>query len=332
MKKGTRMIDIAERLNISVVTVSNALNDRGGVSPELREMIKKTADKIGYQYENSGKNPGRTETQNIGLLIVECGAAEKSRLYWQISQCISSELIKQNMFAMNETLNIEAEHEGIIPRIVSEHKISALVVLGTLSEEYTLLLRKHNIPLLFVDSSENSFGGVDSVVIDSFHGTCLITEKLIKSGHSKIGFVEDAYLPSWHDKFLGYKKALMKNNIHFCNEWRIKDRMVSEIPALDRDNMPTAFVCENDTVAMRTIYSLRKLGINVPEEVSVVGFGNELSPDICDPPLTTVGINLPALAETTVSIIEKKLDNFDYSAGTRFILGGIIERESVQNI
>ena len=47
MKKGTRMIDIAESLNISVVTVSNALNNRGGVSPELREMIKKIADEIG---------------------------------------------------------------------------------------------------------------------------------------------------------------------------------------------------------------------------------------------------------------------------------------------
>ncbi|MBP0976689.1 MAG: substrate-binding domain-containing protein, partial [Oscillospiraceae bacterium] len=71
--------------------------------------------------------------------------------------------------------------------------------------------------------------------------------------------------------------------------------------------MPTAFVCNCDETAFRLISILRSRNINVPEDVSVVGFDNFIVSDVCDPPITTVEVNMKAMAEETVATMLKKL-------------------------
>ena len=113
MKKEIRMIDIAEVLNVSVVTVSNALNDREGVSPELRAEIKKTADSLGYKYTVNERIVSKIENRNIGILMSERFVGEKGTFYWRLCQETSKELLKKNFFAINETLSKDNEKSGI---------------------------------------------------------------------------------------------------------------------------------------------------------------------------------------------------------------------------
>ncbi|MBE6842682.1 MAG: LacI family DNA-binding transcriptional regulator [Oscillospiraceae bacterium] len=338
MKKEIRMVDIAESLNVSVVTVSNALNDREGVSPELRAAIKKAADELGYKYTVNEKIIPKIENRNIGIVMSERFVGEKGTFYWRLCQETSKELLKKNLFAINETLSKEDEKACVLPKIISENKVSGLIVLGQIRRSYIEMLIKHDIPMIFLDFYDKHYS-VDSVVTDNFYGMYLLTDYLIENGHRSIGFVGNVNATSSiQDRYLGYVKALMENEI---------DMPLDNIPKVidDRDEfglnlkelkfpeqMPTAFVCNCDETAFRVITALKSKGLRVPEDISVVGFDNFIVSDVCDPPITTVEVNMKAMAEETVETMIRKLENKKYKSGRKIILGKLILKESVKKL
>ena len=96
--------------------------------------------------------------------------------------------------------------------------------------------------------------------------------------------------------------------------------------------MPTAFVCNCDETAFRVITALKSKGLRVPEDISVVGFDNFIVSDVCDPPITTVEVNMKAMAEETVETMIRKLENKKYKSGRKIILGKLILKESVKKL
>jgi LacI family transcriptional regulator len=167
----------------------------------------------------------------------------------------------------------------------------------------------------------------------------LLTDYLIENGHTDIRFIGRLNATSSiQDRYLGYVKALMENEI--CTQdsdipKAINDRDDNGITLKEFDlpeKLPTAFVCNCDETAFRLISILRARNINVPEDVSVVGFDNFIVSDVCDPPITTVEVNMKAMAEETVATMLKKLENKKYRAGRKIILGKTVIKESVKKL
>ncbi len=338
MKKGTRMIDIAESLNISVVTVSNALNNRGGVSPELREMIKKIADEIGYQYDNSNLNSlQKHESYNIGVISSEISSLETNTHIWHLSQVISNIVIKKNLFTINETITQKMQKENILPKTVSENKISALIILGNFEESYLSRLTDLNIPLVYIGFSIPSVK-CTSIIIDLFNGAYTLTNHLIKNGHKKIGFVGNISPQNnpYFDVFLGYQKALYTNNLYSNDSFNIavNDVMGNDLKNINFKNisLATAYICSNDDIALRLINSLKKAGYRTPEDISVVGFGNTNASEISDPMITTIDLNMEYIAEHILILLLKKFENHSFCNYFQSIIGELQTKESVKKI
>ena len=337
MKKEVRMIDIAERLNVSIVTVSNALNDREGVSTELRLAIKKAADDLGYKYSVNEKVSSRIENRNIGILISERFVGDKGTFYWRFCQETSKELLKNNLFTINETVSHENENECVAPRIITENKISGLIILGQIGRKYIDMIIKYNLPVIFLDFYDKHYT-VDSVVTDNFYGMYLLTDYLIENGHRKIGFVGRVNATSSiQDRYLGYAKALLENNIESSLDINdaIDDRNDNGILLREFDlpvDLPSAYVCNCDETAFRLISMLKSKGLRVPEDISVVGFDNFTVSDVCYPSITTVEVNIKSMAESAAEIMIKKLENKNYKSGRKIILGKLIVKESVKKI
>lgn len=330
MKKGTRMIDIAESLNISVVTVSNALNNRGGVSPELREMIKKMADEIGYQYYSTSRT-GKSESYTVGILFAEKLLNGAGSTIWQLSRKISDEFIKLNTFTINETITIKMQSEEILPKIVTENKVNAIIVFGDTGDDYSQKLLSTEIPLLFIECGSRT-GMADILMIDKFNGGNILTEYLISNGHTKIGFV--GCTDSDCDIYLGYIKAHIKHGLKRNDKWVIHEGDNERIRNFDIDtkDLPTSYVCDSDDIALRLINTLKTMGVNIPENVSVVSYGNQIASDMSDPPVTALGIDLESISAMAVEIIMKKLEDETYSFGMSYIVGSLVQKESVIRI
>lgn len=339
MKNGVKMIDIAHELGVSVVTVSNALAGRDGVSSQLRQKICETARNMGYKPSNTRNSrkssysikPGKS----VGILTSEKFVGYRGTFYWELTAGISNRLSELNIYTVFESVSVSNERDSVLPKMITENKIDGIMVIGQIKRNYIELLSKIKLPVVFVDFYDSRFD-IDSVNSDSYQGGYLLTDYLIRNGHRNIGFLGTiTATSSIYDRFLGYIKCLIENNIPYHREWTLNDRDEGGViySKIDLPNdMPTAFVCNCDETAFRVINSLKSKGLRVPEDISVVGYDNYTVSSICIPPITTIEVNIEKMAETAVEIIARKLENPDYLAGRRIITGKLIEKKSVLDI
>ena len=118
MAKSVKMSDIAERLNVSTVTVSKALSDQKGVSDEMRPKIKKLALEMGYQ-KSSARQEENSQSFNIGVIVHEDYIEKYQTFYWKIYQEINMAAVKCNCFVMLEVLTAEDEKMKNIPKLIA---------------------------------------------------------------------------------------------------------------------------------------------------------------------------------------------------------------------
>lgn len=336
MKNGVKMIDIAKKLNVSVVTVSNALGGKDGVSEELRKKICSTADELGYKPSNTKLEKNRIfcaeAGKSVGILTAECFAGARGTFYWELTANVSNKLSALNVYTVYECVTAKNEAERIMPKMITENKIDALIVIGQIKRRYIEMLSHINIPMIFVDFYDNHFN-IDSIVSDNYFGGYMLTDYLVDMGHKQIGFCGTVTATSSiHDRFLGYVKCLMENKLEYRSEWTLDDRdeYGNIFSKLDfPEVMPTAFVCNCDETAFRVIAALKSKGCRIPEDISVVGYDNFTVSNICIPTITTIEVDLEKMAAAAVEIIMKKLSQPDYTEGRRVIGGKLIQKNSV---
>ena len=219
-----------------------------------------------------------------------------------------------------------------MPKMITENKIDALIVIGQIKRRYIEMLSHINIPMIFVDFYDNHFN-IDSIVSDNYFGGYMLTDYLVDMGHKQIGFCGTVTATSSiHDRFLGYVKCLMENKLEYRSEWTLDDRdeYGNIFSKLDfPEVMPTAFVCNCDETAFRVIAALKSKGCRIPEDISVVGYDNFTVSNICIPTITTIEVDLEKMAAAAVEIIMKKLSQPDYTEGRRVIGGKLIQKNSV---
>lgn len=336
MKNGIRMSDIAKELGVSVVTVSNALNDRGGVSEEMRKRIRARASELGYRpsaprVPKKNAAPVRQETGSIGILTSERFAGARGTFYWFLTAGVSRELTHCNLYSVYESVSAQDEREGNLPRIAVERQVRGLIIVGQLSGSYLEKLAALHIPMLFLDFYDKH-SGIDAVISDNYYDSYLITDQLVMRGHKKIGFIGSVNATSSiQDRFLGYCKCLMENGLEYRTEWTVPDRDDRGITLEHFDfpeELPTALVCNCDETAFRVIGQLQRMGLRVPEDISVTGYDNYTVSDMCSPAITTVEVDLNEMAHTAVMLLLQRMENPKRAAARHVIPGRVILKQS----
>lgn len=330
MKKNITMQDIAERLNISKVTVSKALSDRDGVSDELRNTIKEMAQAMGYRYNSVARDMKVGKKSNVGIIVAERYMKDNA-FYIKMYQQVVKSLLKHGYYGIMEHIPYTCEKKLELPNILKDNKVDGIIMLGQMASNYLEIIAKTDVPCVFLDFYDRHMN-VDSVLNDNVFGAYVVTDYLIGMNHKKIGYVGNIFsTSSILDRYLGYYKALLTNNIELNPGWVIKDRddtgelIDLELPEI----LPSAFVCNSDEIAFSLIKQLNKLGYKVPQDVSVVGFDNSIHATLATPAITTYEVDVEAMAETAVEGIIRKIDSVNYSHGRKVISGRIVIRDSV---
>ncbi len=333
MGKNITMKDIAKELQVSTVTVSKALSDKEGVSEAVRQKIKQKADEMGYRYNSLARSMKEGVSYNVGVVVAERFFSDNA-FYANLYQRLVIELGKENYSCILEILSYEDEKQDVMPKMISGNKVDGLIVLGQLKKHYVMALEKEDITYIFLDWYDEQFA-IDTVVSDNVYGGCILTNYLIENGHRRIGFIGDIMATSSIlDRYLGYCKALLQQEIPVREDWTIKDRdedgrfIHLELP----EDMPTAFVCNCDEIAYYLVKQLKDSGYRVPEDISVVSFDDFIYASLCNPQLTTFRISQEMMAETVVDALTRKMKDRTYHAGRKVISGNIVIRDSVCRI
>lgn len=337
MSKTVKLADIAQQAGVSAVTVSKALSGQKGVSDGMRTKIRQLAGEMGYvkaAQEKSAERSGYT----IGVVVAERYLGGPTSFYLHLYQELSQRAMRKNCFTMLEIISFMDERHNQMPRMIAGEKADAVVFMGTFSLGYAQFLRRNiRLPYILLDTLTDE-EDYDTVVSNNMMGAYRMTNYLFKMGHSKIGFVGTRLATaSIDDRYLGYVKSLMQHGVRGREEWLIDDRdretgqsdYERHYLLPEKEDMPTAFFCNNDIAAMVMVRRLTECGYDVPGDVSIVGFDNFMNEPFPKIGITTYEINTKEMAKRSIHILLHKLENPDYSTGVYMIDGRFVERESV---
>ena len=329
MSNKVRMKDIADKIGVSIVSVSKAINGKDGVGDEVRNRILEVARELGYEINSDDK---KSLHKTIGVLVVDGFLIEKNAFYGNIHNKIVKIANEMNISVLLEIVSIEDEKNNIIPNIVQNKQVEGLIYLGSFLNTYTDAVNSEGLPFVFLDFYNNK--NTNSVLSDNFNGSQEMTKLLIKKGHKDIRFVGTVNLvSSITDRYLGYLKALVDHNlIQSSNITPIEDRSAigKGFRTFEIDTMPDAFVCSNDESAFYLINYLKDKDIKIPQDVSVVGFDDSYFADLSSPQLTTYKIDTEAMATISLQQLVREINSENYTASKTIIYGEIIERDSVK--
>lgn len=319
------MQDIATEMGISKMTVSKCFKNSDDISEDTKRAILKKADEMGYKYK-------RRINHRIAVLFSEVyfDSTEKfyNGLYKSLQELEWANNMKFSLFYVSR----EDEKNNVTNVGVDDN--DAIMFLGQFSKKYVLHMREKGLPVLCLDFHYRGME-VDSVVSDGFQASYNLASYMIEMGHRKIAFVGNLnYTNSVNDRYLGYYKALLEEGIAIEPQYRIDDR--DEHGNLEQlrlpEDMPTAFVCNNDYTAYNLTRQLKKSGFLVPEEISVVGFDDVLYSEISDPPITSVHVHRGFMAEQAILLMKRRFSQPDARPRTVTIDCSIIYRESVARL
>lgn len=332
MAKAVKLADIAEKLGVSIVTVSKAIRGKEGVGDELRAKILKAADELGY----SAKVPANDSSESylIGILTASRYLKRGSSFYWSLYERLLTHLSSNGDFGLLEVVSQADEENLSIPRIVQENRADGLIVMGMLNEEYMQMLSRLRIPFTMLDTY-NVRQPYDTVISDGYYGMCAMTDYLIQMGHRKIMFVGTVgETSSITDRYFGYCRAMTEAGLVVTKDMVIPDRDVEgKINVVLPENiaeLTTALVCNCDYTAYDIFQKLTAMKIKVPENISIVGFDNYILSEMSSVKITTYGVNQDGMASASAKQIRKRIKSPYSRHEIRTVSGEMLIRDSVK--
>jgi len=311
----TKLRDIAKLVGCSVATVSNAINGRGRMSEETRQEILRLCEEKNFVPNSAGRSLRLQRTDVVGVIYAPSFAELfGNQFYARIMEGMADTFGEAGIDLMLG----HREAPGELPGIVRQGKVDALVVLaGVFGPQTYERLRDCPVPVCVVDGHAE-FLKADSLTSDGFGGGRQVAEYLVGQGHRDVVMVAyDDPIYNIEQRVAGFLAGLRA-----CGIDSPEERLVARVPNDDgavihvlgrmrQANPPTAVFAVNDTLADYVVRGLTEAGVEVPREISVVGFDDDPVAIRCVPALTTVGMDKRDLGAISANMVLERIQRPD---------------------
>ncbi|SCY37624.1 LacI family DNA-binding transcriptional regulator [Butyrivibrio sp. INlla14] len=307
--------EIAKQLNMSTTTVSNVIHGKTSeVSDDTKKKVQEFLDKVDYVPNISARNLAQNESKIIGLAL-KARADKYENLIMDpfVSELIGGveETIRNAGYFM--MLYISSDTTEIM-RHVSTWNVDGLILFGMIGDDGIRVSEKYKKPIVCIDTySIEGLKHFTNVGLDDEQGTYDITNYLIKQGHKKIAFLSDNMTGVDLARLNGYQKALADAGLKYKpdNFLKIRPRTEDIEESLEeickRSKDFTAIVCVSDLYAVTLMAALEDRGISVPDDISIVGFDDNMLGKYHRPALTTVHQDIKLKGVTAADTLLKQL-------------------------
>ena len=327
--------DIAKALGVSVSTVSRALNDSPQINKETIKAVKVIAKRLNYRRNSVAAGLRINKTYCLGVVVPSIGIYFYSRVISGMQKAASAAGYQLLICQTDE----KEENEVKYMESLSNGRVDGIMV--ALSQETDKLNHVKQVmeemPVVLFDRTDPSIH-TTQVEADDYNGAQLATNVLIQGGAKTIAHLAGPkHMQNAKNRLHGYKEALrqhdipVKNNlIEYCdfdrhNVEEALKRIIKAHPDLD------GVFAVNDDLGVETILVLKKMGYKVPEQISVIGFGNYPVSKIVEPKLTTVSHHLFEIGEKSVEYLLKMINDKEAGVITHEpLISELIKRDSTR--
>ena len=336
--KETTLKEIAETLGISITTVSKALKNYPDVSEKTRKAVIALAEELNYTPNSFAVNLRTKESKTIGLIIPEV----VHHFFSNVINGIIAEAEKKGYLVIilqsNESLELEKKQVALLINKRVDGIIMSLSNESNNDFHIKEILRKE-IPFVQFDKISKLIPS-SKVIINDQKAAMEAVQHLIDKGCKKIAHIRGPENPqNAIDRFLGYKKALEKNgipydsklvytckNVTFEEGIKFAKQIVEEHPDVDGIFVIT------DLVAVGVLAYFNEQGIQVPNQIAVIGFSNWFMSQVITPKLSTVDQPSYEMGAAAFNLLLEEIicrkEGKDFSPRTIELETSIIERDS----
>lgn len=338
------MIDVAKAAGVLLTAVSFAFNGQKGISAETKKKILEAAKALGYTHRETEASKQVRRNRSKTILLLNGSRSPITRNIFPSTPYFSELLnaFDMKLSAMGyrfsvETLLVDDYFESNLQQTLHNTNVNAILLVATdmLEEDIRIVLRNEPNTVVL----DACFDGLEAncIVMDNYLGGVLAAKKAISSGHRDIGYLQsETRIYNFDQRKRGFMEALHSVGLSVA-----RHNLFSAEPSIhttteqlssllrSRQSLPTFFFAENDYLAIALIKTLRLQGIQVPSEVSVIGFDNIEAASITTPQLSTINVPKEKLAEFCVRQLSHLLRCSTSVKIKHLIAVDLIDRETV---
>ena len=335
----TTIKDIAKIAGVTCTTVSNVIHGKAGrVSAQTMEKIEKTIEESGYVPNMSARSLVSNSSRVIGMInhIISKNDSNFMEDPFQSSftGAIEQTLRENGYYLMLRTVETPEE----LLTFLRNWNVDGLFFTGIFKDRFFDVLSQLTIPIVFIDSYVQH-PNFCNVGLEDFKGSYTATKYLISHGHRRIAFASPGIRDGGvlQERFYGYKAALTEASIPFDKQLIFEHEMdIASCIKLSNEliTIPgvTGLVVTADVMAAGIMSGLRKSGVNVPKDISVVGFDDISLCSMITPALTTIHQDINLKGKLAVDFMVQKLEGKAPDKTEIILPTRLVERESVRTI
>lgn len=325
--------DIAKKSGVSVGTVSNVLNNLQSVKAANKERVLRVINELGYKPNKIAASLSGKKTKNVGLVIPDIASPFYSDLVKGISETLEAN--DYNIFLCASGNDLQKE-EKIINDLLSMW-IDGIILIPVYSEKRNPgFLQNITIPIVLVNREIDNIKK-DIVLFDNFEGAFEATQFLIKNNHRIIPILGGPKLSkSFGERFQGWKAALEENDLYdrgliFEGDFSVESGYFMMSEALKKISKIDAIFAASDLIALGALGAIEEHKLKIPEEISIIGFGDIYLSKFLKPSLTTIRRPFYNIGKTAVSLLLDRISGNTQEKIRKFIIKGKLEiRNSVK--
>lgn len=308
--------DIAQKLGVSIITVSKALRDHPDISAATTELIKKTALELGYSPNFMARNLASRKSNTIGIVLpqiahhffssiieyIYCYATESN---YEIFLTVSLEDSERQKKQFQTLLSMRVD--GIIMSISQD----------TTDFEIFKTAKMRQVPLVFMDRIPDLYD-FNSVTVDDRGGAYKAIDHAIKLGYKKIAhFAGYTNISIGRERMLGFRQAMQTHGLEVNPNWILEGDFGEKsgydffMKLFHEKNLPELILAVTYPVALGIYTAAQEVGVKIPDEVDLICFGNSPVQNLLSPPLSCINQPTEQLASKSLQLLLENINSPD---------------------
>lgn len=329
--------DVAKKAGVSITTVSRVFNGYSDISEKTKQHILKVAQEMNYTPNAAARTLSSKKQKTIALILNDLELNRKTTMPMEVLSGVYEYTVEHQIeFVFFATTSIKQSQKSF-QQFCREKNITGAVIQGLrVDDVYYKELDQTPIPVVLIDIQENS-DKVGSVSIDNIAAAKEAVNYLISLGHREIALINGRRQATVSmEREAGYLRALQEAEIPVKTDYVQYANFSEEIAeVMSKDLIQhyseiTAFFCASDLMAIGVMKGMQEMGLNIPDDISVIGFDDIILTEFLTPPLTTIHQDMKRAAYEAAHLVDQMMSEPDAVAQHVFIPHELVVRGSTK--
>lgn len=332
--------DVAKQAGVTIGTVSRVLNNKKWVSDDCKKRVLIAIKDLHYKPQAHARRLRQKHSRIWGVIAPHHTAIFRSPFFNRIMEGLEEVAAEKQYRLLLHPLTETARAQVSYRALLGDGSVDGMFVLNAWSTDASIRdLTEANVPFILINGKITGQDDMPYVGFDNHGGVKMAIDHLVQNGHERIGIVNGRMTTTNAlERFQAFQENLAEHKLEFVSEWVADGDFEEEggykagLKILSAVRRPSAILCSSDLMAMGLYRALKEKGLNVPGDMSIVGFDNMEEALYHEPPITTVAFSAYEMGKLAACKMFQLISDEPLEKKATTLQAELIERETTRKI